>query len=89
VDRSVFDDLRWRLQEADFRSLERFAQATESADADLRGCVQTYILELFDHIASALLENVAGLSDVSHYNTSLNDWCVEVLPEYVHDFRAG
>jgi hypothetical protein len=78
--RSRFEDVRWRIKEADYRSLERFCTECDLKPDELRECVETYLLETLDNVASVFLGDVAGKETIAEYERILDSWCAEVLP---------
>ncbi len=85
MDQPAFDDLRWRIEEADSRSLERFCKRTENTE-DIRHETEAYILERFDNVARVFLDRVSDLKDIEQYTATLRSWCEDVLPAIEKDF---
>ena len=88
MDRSDFDDIRWRIEEADYRSLEQFCKATQSdlKPHEIRSHVEAYLLERFDNVACVFLDRVTDLNDIDQYGETLKSWCDEILPGLGRDF---
>ncbi len=86
---SVFDDIRWQIEEADNRSLERFCKDTETdlAPDRIRERVEAYILERLDNVARVFLTEVRGRGDIERYVTTLRDWCDDILPGLESTFK--
>jgi hypothetical protein len=89
MDESVFDDIRWQIEEADNRSLERFCKDTETdLEPDkIRERVEAYILERLDNVARVFLTEVRGRGDIERYVTTLRDWCDDILPGLESTFK--
>ena len=86
MDRSVFDDIRWEIEDADARSLERFCNDNEGP-GEIRARVEAYILERFDNYARARLKGVRDVSDIEGYAEWLKSWHDDFLPRLERDFR--
>ena len=86
---SVFDDIRWQIEEADNRSLERFCKDTETdLEPDkIRERVEAYILERLDNVARVFLTEVRDRGDIGRFVTTLKDWCDDILPGLESTFK--
>jgi hypothetical protein len=89
MDLSVFYDIRWQVEEADCHSLEQFCKAAQSGlkPEELRGRLETYILDRFDNFARAFLKRVAELTDIDLYKTNLKVWFDICLLRLERDLR--
>jgi hypothetical protein len=90
MDQVTFNDLRWCIEEADCRTLERFCKHTQKPKLNankIRRCIEAYILERFDNVARSFLTRVKDFRDIEHYAATLESWCDDILPGLERQFR--
>ena len=90
MDQLTFNDLRWCIEEADYRTLERFCKRTQDPKLNankIRRCIEAYILERFDNVARSFLTRVKDFRDIEHYAATLDSWCDDILPGLERQFR--
>ena len=90
MDQLTFNDLRWCIEEADYRTLERFCKRTQDPKLNpnkIRRWIEAYVLELFDNVARCFLTRVKDFRDIEHYAATLRSWCDDILPGLERQFR--